>query len=54
MSTDQLIATVYEDEKRRMYWRDKSFEADYKLLQKRLPGNEMSFGSSHAATSSCG
>ncbi len=44
--TDDLIATTYEDERERIYWKDKSFEADYKLLQKRLPGKEVAFGSS--------
>ena len=43
--SDDLIATSYEDERARIYWRDKSFEADYKLLQKRLPGRELAFAS---------
>ena len=41
-----LIATVYEDERERIYWKDKAFEADYKNLQKQLPGKEIGFGSS--------
>jgi dipeptidyl aminopeptidase/acylaminoacyl peptidase len=44
--TDELIATTYEDERSRIYWRDKSFEADYELLKKRLPNKDVSFGSS--------
>ena len=44
--TDDLIATTYEDERQRIYWKDKSFEADYKLLQKQLPGKEVAFASS--------
>jgi len=44
--TDELIATSYLDERERTYWKDKSFEADYKLLQKKLPGKEVDFGSS--------
>jgi len=44
--TDDLIATTYEDERARIYWKDKSFEADYKLLQKQLPGKEIAFASS--------
>jgi dipeptidyl aminopeptidase/acylaminoacyl peptidase len=44
--SDEVIATTYEDERRRIYWKDKSFEADYKLLQKKLPGKEISLGSS--------
>ncbi|MGI9069161.1 MAG: alpha/beta fold hydrolase [Pyrinomonadaceae bacterium] len=41
--SDELIATAYEDERTRIYWKDKSFEADYKLLQKKLPGKEIGF-----------
>lgn len=43
--TDDLIATIYEDERLRIYWKDKAFEADYKLLQKRLPGKEIDLDS---------
>ena len=32
--TDELILTSYEDERERFYWKDKAFEADYKLVQK--------------------
>ena len=41
--SDELIATSYDDERIRIYWKDKSFEADYKLLQKKLPGKEIGF-----------
>src|SRR5262249_12734634 len=44
--TDELIATTYEDERSRVYWRDKSFEADYELLKKRLPNRDVGLGSS--------
>ena len=44
--SDELIATLYEDERERIYWKDKAFEADYKHLQKQLPGKEISFPSS--------
>jgi dipeptidyl aminopeptidase/acylaminoacyl peptidase len=44
--TDDLILTSYEDERTRIYWKDKSFEADYKFLQKKLPGKEIGLGSS--------
>ncbi|MGH8613002.1 MAG: S9 family peptidase [Gammaproteobacteria bacterium] len=43
--TDDLIATIYEDERRRIYWKDKAYETDYKLLQKRLPGKEIDLDS---------
>lgn len=42
--TDELISTSYNDERQRIYWKDKAFEADYKLLQKKLPGKEINFG----------
>ncbi|HEU4434223.1 MAG TPA: alpha/beta fold hydrolase, partial [Pyrinomonadaceae bacterium] len=44
--SDDLIATTYDDERERIYWKDKAFEADYKNLQKQLPGKEIGFGSS--------
>jgi dipeptidyl aminopeptidase/acylaminoacyl peptidase len=44
--TDELIYTAYTDEKTRRYWKDKSFEADYKFLQSKLPNKEIGFGSS--------
>ena len=44
--SDDLIATSYDDERERIYWKDKNFEADYKLLQKQLPGKEIGFNSS--------
>jgi dipeptidyl aminopeptidase/acylaminoacyl peptidase len=44
--SDDLIATSYDDERERIYWKDKAFEADYKNLQKQLPGKEITFGSS--------
>jgi dipeptidyl aminopeptidase/acylaminoacyl peptidase len=43
--TDELIGTAYTDDKRRVYWRDKAFAADYDLLRKRLPNKEIRFGS---------
>jgi dipeptidyl aminopeptidase/acylaminoacyl peptidase len=45
-STDELIATVYEDEKTRFVWKNKAFEADYKLLQQKFPGKEIGLASS--------
>jgi dipeptidyl aminopeptidase/acylaminoacyl peptidase len=44
--TDELIAIVYLDDKPRLLWKDKAFEADYELLRRRLPGKELDFGSS--------
>jgi dipeptidyl aminopeptidase/acylaminoacyl peptidase len=40
-ATDELVETSYIDEKERRYFRDKAFEADYKWLQAKLPGEEI-------------
>ncbi|MGH9791547.1 MAG: alpha/beta fold hydrolase [Candidatus Acidiferrales bacterium] len=44
--TDEIIATSYEDERTRIYFKDKAFEADYKLLQKKAPGKDINVTSS--------
>ncbi len=44
--SDELVATTYEDERERVYWKDKEFEADFKNLQKQLPGKEINAVSS--------
>ena len=44
--SDELISTSYNDDRQRIYWKDKAFEADYKLLQKNLPGKEVAFSDS--------
>ncbi|HTS61897.1 MAG TPA: alpha/beta fold hydrolase [Candidatus Acidoferrales bacterium] len=46
--THELIATVYNDEKLRYYWKNKEWEADYRLVQKQLPGKEIGRASSTA------
>lgn len=43
--TDSLIATVYLDDKVRVYWKDKAWEADYKLLKSKLGDREIGLGS---------
>jgi dipeptidyl aminopeptidase/acylaminoacyl peptidase len=45
-ATDELVATSYEDERLRLYFRDKGFETDYRLVEKKLPGKEVDFASS--------
>jgi dipeptidyl aminopeptidase/acylaminoacyl peptidase len=40
-----IFFTSYEDDRRRLYFRDKAFEAEYKWLQSKLPGMEIGFGS---------
>ncbi|MBW8862372.1 MAG: S9 family peptidase, partial [Acidobacteria bacterium] len=44
--TDELIATVYVDDKTRYVWKDKAFESDYALLRQKLPGKEIQLASS--------
>ena len=44
--TDEILVTSYEDERKRQYFKDKSFEAAYNDVQKKLPGKEIGFGSS--------
>ncbi len=46
--SDELVATAYQDDRTRLYFRDKAFEADYRLLQKKLPGKEVMPGSATA------
>jgi dipeptidyl aminopeptidase/acylaminoacyl peptidase len=43
--SDELILTSYVDDKTRLYFKDKAFEADYKWLQSKLPGREIGLGS---------
>ena len=43
--SDELIATSYDEERERVYWKDKAWEADYKLLQQKIPGQEVRFAS---------
>ncbi|MBZ5640631.1 MAG: S9 family peptidase [Acidobacteriia bacterium] len=47
-ATDELVATAYEDERLRIYFRDKGYEADYRLLEKELPDREIALASSTA------
>lgn len=44
-ATDELVATTYEDDRERRYFKDKAFEADFKWLQSKLPGLEIGVGS---------
>src|SRR5256714_298870 len=43
--TDDLVATWYVDERNRIYFKDKAYEADYNLLKKQLPNKEIDFAS---------
>lgn len=44
--TDELLYTYYQDDKPRIYFKDKAAEADYKLVKQKVGGKEVSFGSS--------
>ncbi|MDP8980885.1 MAG: prolyl oligopeptidase family serine peptidase [Acidobacteriota bacterium] len=43
--TDEIVATQYIDDRRRINWKNKAYEADYRFLTGKLPGKELSFGS---------
>lgn len=44
--TKKLIATTYNDDKTKIYWKDKKFAKDYKWLKKKFPGKEIRLSSS--------
>ena len=41
--SNEIIATTYEDERTRIYFKDKAYETDYQLLKTKLPGKEINF-----------
>ncbi len=46
--SEELVGTAYEDERTRIYWRDDIWKADYERIRKKLPGKEVSLGSTTA------
>jgi dipeptidyl aminopeptidase/acylaminoacyl peptidase len=46
--THEIVATTYDDDKLRIYWKNKAWESDYNLLQKRLPGKQIRVSSTTA------
>jgi dipeptidyl aminopeptidase/acylaminoacyl peptidase len=40
----RILFTQYEDDRIRLYFRDKQFEKEYQWLQTKLPGKEIGFG----------
>jgi dipeptidyl aminopeptidase/acylaminoacyl peptidase len=46
--TKDIIYTSYINQKTNRYWKDKSFEKDYKILKDKLPNLEINFNSSSA------
>ncbi len=43
--TREIFYTAYEDDKIRLYWKDKKFEAEYNMLKKQLSGQELQYTS---------
>jgi dipeptidyl aminopeptidase/acylaminoacyl peptidase len=46
--TKEPIMTVYQDDKNRIYWKDKNYEKDYNLIKKLVGDSEVAFGLSTA------
>lgn len=44
-NTREIISSSYTDDKTRIYWRNKDWEANYTFLKKKFPGREVSFQS---------
>jgi len=40
----RILFTSYEDDRYRLYFKDKGFEQEYRWLQSKLPGKEINFG----------
>jgi dipeptidyl aminopeptidase/acylaminoacyl peptidase len=47
-ATDELVATTYEDERTRVYFRDPAWKADYEWLKSKFPGKDVDFVSGTA------
>jgi len=46
ISSHAILFTSYTEDRPRKYWKDTSYEADYLLIQKKIPGREIDFMSS--------
>ncbi len=44
-NSKEIIATVYYDDRARIYWKDRKFKADYDFIKKRLGDREVNFQS---------
>lgn len=42
----QIIAMAYQDDKTRIYWKDRNYEKDYNFIKKQIGDREINFGSS--------
>ena len=45
-NTREVISTSYTDDETRIYWKNKTWEENYKFLKKTFPGREITFQSS--------
>jgi dipeptidyl aminopeptidase/acylaminoacyl peptidase len=45
-NTREIISTSYTDDRDRHYWKNKSWEENYKFLEQKFPGREIGFASS--------
>lgn len=45
-ATEELVETRYSDDRERRYFKDQAFEADYRWLETKFPGQEIGVGSS--------
>jgi dipeptidyl aminopeptidase/acylaminoacyl peptidase len=41
-ATDELVGTAYEDDRTRLYFRDPAWERDFRWLEEKFPGKEIS------------
>ncbi len=46
IQSEELIATIYIGDKKRIYWRDNVFQTDYNILKDKFPNAEISISSS--------
>ncbi len=44
-ATGELVLTTYEDDRVRRYFKNKKWEADYRFLEKKIPGKDIHLGS---------
>lgn len=46
--TNEMVALTFEDDRTRIYWKDKQYENDYKLIKKRIGDHDINFQSATA------
>ncbi len=45
LNTDELIATIYISDKKKIYWKNEDFKKDYNYLKEKFPSSEISISS---------